>query len=224
MKMDRFNMKKGVTDLIPYVILVLIVLGLILIYYIRTEIGQMDIHVMILEAGAERRVLNLGQALLSYDKLVYIEEVEAGDRANIHRGIFESGKIDIQFKEDSDLTAEFGYPDTFIAIYLKDVETGEDWMLSFNGPFDKALGSEDVMTCIMSKTKIDISMLFRWPSGSPWEIPDIVSCLTSEFSSYGTAVRYFPVAIRYEDSSGVHVNQGVLKVAIYEWWLVTGVA
>ena len=210
---------KALADTLATVIVDLIVIGLIVIFYLLLQIGQLDIHTMVKEAGVERHTLNLGQALLSYDKLVYIED--DADYTYIHRGVLAKEKLDAQFAGDSSsatgssIATELGYPDSDIRLYVKDFETGEEWALSYNGPFS-AEGTRLVsdLTCLAGKIKIDITMIFRSPIGNPWEYLDVQSCMTSDASSYGSGVKSFPVAIK----DGSEIHNGILEVAVWEWW------
>jgi hypothetical protein len=116
--------------------------------------------------------------------------------------------------EGSDLTREIGYPNAAIALYVKDFVTGDEWNLAYSGPSDISTNRlVSGVNCLVSKIKLDITILFRIPP-TPWETFDFVSCVSSDMSSYGSAVRSFPVAIK--DGNSVHA--GVIKVAIYELW------
>lgn len=217
--------RKGVTDVMTSIIVDLIIIGLIMIFYFLLQVGYLDIHTIVKEAGVERHVLDLAQALLSYDKLIYTE----GGR---HRGIFVKEKLDEQFtgsveftynevtgeiiyEKTSDIPKELGYPNSDIRLYVKDLETGKEWTISYNGPFTlEGIRAVKDFNCIISKIRMDITMIFRTPVGNPWEIIDIYSCLQSSASSYGSAKRTFPVAIK----DGENIHSGILKVAIYEWW------
>lgn len=201
---------RGVSTVVITMIVTLIVLGLTVGVYILWLSKYLDIHEMVREAGVERHTLNLGQVLLSSDKLAYQDDIFT------HRGIFVREKIVSQLQGGSELTEEVGYPNSIIVIGVEDFETNEKWDVTTYGSFSvEGLKLSDLITCLVSKLRIDFSMIFRRGPGAPfWETYDVRSCLRAEMSDYGSAVRSFPIAIK----DGDDIHSGRLVVTVNEWW------
>lgn len=201
-----------------------IIIGLLAIFYFVYATKYYDIHTIVIEGGVERHTLDMGQVLLSYSKLIYIENDPDIHYTRFYRGVFVKENLDKNLctspgteacfnKDASDIPKELGYPNSAILLYVKDFQTGRQWILPYTGPSGTS-GLVKDFGCLESKTRTGIDMLFRIPPISPWETYDVMSCLSSDASSYGGAVRSFPVAIK--DGNSVHA--GVLRITIFEWW------
>ncbi len=218
MKIDCSKRSKGIGDLVPYAIMALLIIGVVVIFYILMMTKFLDIRTIVMEAGVERHTLNLAQVLLSYDKLVYVEE----DYFSIHRGIFVKEKLDEQFKDGSELTNELGYPDSVILLYVKDFDANKEWALRYKGPFNlEGSKAASFIECLNEKTEFDVILLFQMILSpishvGPWDYYTIAECTSSFASDYGTSVRRFPVAIK----DGNEIHAGILVVTIDEWTLI----
>jgi len=200
---------KGISTTTIQIFTALLTLGLIAVFWFMLIGYYYDIETAVISAEVERHNLNLAQVLISSPRLVY------SDGNQNYRGILDWDKVDKQLVSGSDLLKEIGYPDSVMAIGVKNLDTGETRSVAYSGPIMlRALNIVDYINCLKDHIKINLDMIFRIPPFSPWYPSDIAVCGVTEASKYGTAVKSFPISIRKNGE----VHPGILFVTIMELW------
>lgn len=175
--------------------------GTVLIYLVVFA-RILDVNVIVTEYEAEIHAINLAQVLLSSD-LTY------SDGYTLHRGLFDKIKLDNGLNK-----LDIWYPDAIAVVGIEDLETGEQWNTVLTPKIVGGTTANDLIDCLLNTIKIDISMIFRIPPGSPWELPDIAKCFTESIANqFASAVREFPVAIRISDNE---IHAGRMKISLRE--------
>lgn len=214
---------KGISTVMIYGFLTLLVIALIIMLYFLFIGRYFELHAIVVSSEVERHTIDLAQVLLSSDRLCY------SDNDQIHRGVFEESKLDIQLIDGSELSQEIGYPNSILIIGIVDVDTGDEWSMKIYGPFSiEGLHATEFIKCLSTKVKIDAGTIFRMgpcvvipPFFQPiclalsfWEYYDIGACLEAGISRYGTHKRHFPIGIK----TGNDVHMGLLAITIMELW------
>ena len=174
---------------------------------------------MVEGSDVERHAITMANILLSSKNLTH------SDGNKFLRGIFDKEKLDKSLlKQESILdilnlrnsARDLGiaYPNSIAFVRVSDLETNDAWYVSLIGE-STIEGSSMIkrFDCLWNNMKIDVTMLFRIPAFSPWEIWDLRKCEMVYASSSGVSTQGFPVAIRVSDSE-VHV--GVMVVELTE--------
>jgi len=196
--MDR----KGLELPFGGIMLGFLVIGSAVIIYLVLYARILDVHVIVAEYEAEIHAINLAQVLLSSDLAYH-------DGYTLHRGVFDKFKLDNELDK-----LDIWYPDAIAVIGIKDLETDEEWSTVLTPKTVGGTAANDLIDCLINTIKIDITMIFRVPSGNPWEWPDITKCFTESIGDqYVPAVREFPIAIRVSDNE---IHAGRMRVSLRE--------
>jgi hypothetical protein len=194
------------------IISLLITIGLIVVIIVLFISKYLEVHEIVEEAALERHALNLGHAILSYEKLVY------NDGSRAHRGVFEIDKIEAQIAEGSDMTTHFGYPNSVAIVGVKEFDSPyREWATRVKGPVDPAATEiYGYVNCLWSKLDVDLTIIFNiLGSQSLWDQFEEQECAQSYSSStYGTTTKIFPIGIK----EGGSVHLGALYVIMGGAW------
>lgn len=198
---------KGMSTTTIQIFTALLTLGLIAVFWFMLIAYYFDVEDAVTKSEVERHNLNLAQVLISSPRLTY------SDGNQNYRGILDWSKVDKQLVSGSELLNEIGYPNSIMAIGVKNLDTGKTKSVAYFGSFSlTGLNIVDFWGCL--KPKISLDMIFRIPPLPPWYLSDIVACAATEASKYGTEVRSFPISV----IEGGEVHPGILFVTIMEFW------
>jgi len=210
---------KGLALSFSQMLMMFVILGCIIIVLALFFGGYFDTHTMVEGSDVERHAITMANILLSSKNLTH------SDGNKFLRGIFDKEKLDKSLlKQESILdilnlrnsARDLGiaYPNSIAFVRVSDLETNDAWYVSLIGE-STIEGSSMIkrFDCLWNNMKIDVTMLFRIPAFSPWEIWDLRKCEMVYASSSGVSTQGFPVAIRVSDSE-VHV--GVMVVELTE--------
>src|SRR3989304_8944980 len=92
LKKNKFIKSKGIQDSIVGTFTLLLAGGILAAIYITGIQNQLDVTRAVIEFQTERHTINLAQAMLSNEKLVYF------DGEHYHRAIFDKEKLDAIMK------------------------------------------------------------------------------------------------------------------------------
>ena len=117
--------------IIAFIAIALCMLFIILIF---SDILQIDIVVK--SGEIERHNVNMANAILSWDRLVYEEQV--GGESRLHRGSLDKSKLDAEFitAAGANIKTEMMYPKSSCYMSVDDLETSSspDWQFSWTDP------------------------------------------------------------------------------------------
>jgi len=211
----KYNIgKKAVATWIIQVATTLFAIGVIAFLYFFLFGRYFDIHAIVVSNEAKRHVINMAQALLSSDKLVY-EEDFGGGMKRFHRGVFDKNKLDEQLMthsldiKDSEVREEISYPNTGTQIVVSDLESDTSWTLAFGGP---GLENQvEFMDCLYQNIEPNIFVwVFNFPINSPWNFWDFVECAGTYETKIGIFEKDFPVLIN--DNGDLHAGRLFIRV------------
>jgi len=236
LKKNKFIKSKGIQDSIVGTFTLLLAGGILAAIYITGIQNQLDVTRAVIEFQTERHTINLAQAMLSNEKLVYF------DGEHYHRAIFDKEKLDAIMKMGDVGIEDFfssnnelinTYPNSLTYFIVKDLESDEIWSATVWGPttYEESAIS-NFATCMSNSAKIDANSIYSIIGAaasrnplllflSAWDIWDLGKCLgvlglesgdffatKSDITSEG-----FPVAIK----NGNEVHVGKMTVQLIEW-------
>jgi hypothetical protein len=167
-----------------------------------------DVEATVYSREVERHNLNLAQVLISSPRLAY------SDGKKIYRGILDWDKVENQLVKGSELLSEIGYPNSLMAIGIRNLGTGDSKAVGALGPISILDSPIANAILCLGPPKFSLDMIFRIPPLSLWYPSDIARCVPNEIGKYGTEIRSFPISIIKNNV----VYSGVLKVSIMEMW------
>jgi hypothetical protein len=180
-----------------------------------------DLHSVIYDNEVKRHAINIGQVLLSSDKLVQEESLSDGSK-RYHRAVFDASKLDSQMATDpasagkaSVLSQEIGYPRTGAQVVVTDLQTDRDWVLISVGPNFDNTGT--AVGCIASGVTGSVfhtvanSLWLGW--AFPWDAWDMKTCLSNVAGKAGVYTQSFPLLV-YENGQ-YHPGRMFVRITEY---------
>jgi hypothetical protein len=210
---------KGIATSQIQILTALITLGVIAAFMFLIMGYFTDLESEIKYQEVERQNINLAQVIISSPLIAY------NDGHMTSRGVIDWGKATHQLTGGSELLKEVGYPNSFIVLGIRNLDTDEHIEVSYIGPtsVSSAIQTSAITnffgTCLAPHIGWDtlLSFIAKGSVGAAfnmWDPGRIDPCMNSLSNKYGTEVRTFPIAIK----KGGSVYPGILRVTIMEAW------
>ena len=113
----RYN--KGITQTFYTILIAFISIGLLMLIFVLFIQKNYDIRLTIQETEQDRAVINLGQALLSSNKIVYVDIDGV-----VHRDVVDAEKA--KNVNVDDIRKDFGYTDFYYTLTITDLDKKAD--------------------------------------------------------------------------------------------------
>jgi len=116
-------MKKGLAASIWEVFNAFAVIGMIIFVVFIWKGSNFDLNYVVTSGENQRRIITIGQILLSSPDLVVIEE------GRFMRSTMDPAKLDDLMVNSQDLYQKIGYPDTSYKFKITDFRNGKSWSI-----------------------------------------------------------------------------------------------
>jgi len=201
--------KKGISAVVAKLLGVLIYIGFLVAFVVMFISGYLDIHEIVQEATVERHAINLGQSLLAYPRLTYIDE------NFVHRGVFDKSKIEQQLQDGSELTEEIGYPNSIIFIGIRDYKNSWNPAIKYKGPEIFGGLAYDYIKCLWDEAIDSVNPTMVFQQYLLWTQYELDECESIATSKFGTSTKVFPILIR-DDEGDSQIYPAALYVTVKE--------
>lgn len=238
-KTKNMPQSKGMSLLIPIMIVGAITLAFVAIFYFDLFGESFKVIYVIKSAEADRHAINLAQVIMTYPSLVkndsYVS-VNGKPITRTHRTVLDREKLDLQMANEGyfdkyhtltkvpSVADDVSYPDTVYVAVIEDLESGRIWALSGIGPVKtmdvepetvskKTAEMKALHTCLSTPTDQNIldSPGRFWGTFNAWAS----NCEAGASLKIKMVQKSFPIAIASGSSDSA--NAGRLTIRMTEW-------